>query len=112
LALRQISTQSAQVAGFALGGFLVTVLSAQGTLLFNGATFLASAMLVAWGVRPRPAARDDRPSTENRTVDHVAGRGLVPVFLLVSLVGLWWFRKAWPRPTHTRWARRRSRWGS
>ncbi|MFD1044195.1 MFS transporter, partial [Kibdelosporangium lantanae] len=89
LALRQVSIQFAQLAGFALGGFLVTVLSAYGALLANGLTFLASAGLVAIGVRARPAARRDKTSTGEPSDTNGAVITLAPIFLLVSLVGLW-----------------------
>ena len=89
LALRQISTQSAQVAGFALGGFLVAILSAYGVLLLNGATFLVSAVFVAVGVRARPAARRDKSSSTAQPDSGRAAATLAPIFLLVSLVGLW-----------------------
>jgi MFS family permease len=89
LALRQISIQSAQLAGFALGGFLVTALSAYGALLANSVTFLASAVLVAIGVRARPAARRDKASKGTPADDDRSAGRLAPIFLLVSLVGLW-----------------------
>ncbi|MEV4754257.1 MFS transporter [Micromonospora sp. NPDC049559] len=47
--------QVVQVVGFAAGGGLVAVLSLRGALLVDAATFLVSALLIARGVRPRPA---------------------------------------------------------
>jgi MFS family permease len=46
----------AQIAGFAVGGMLLTVISAQDALLLDSATFVVSAGLIAIGVRARPAA--------------------------------------------------------
>jgi hypothetical protein len=90
LAFRQMSSQFAQVGGFAAGGFLVAGLTAQGALLFNGATFLVSAVLVTVGVRARPAARHDHESsTRVNTGAAFVRPGLMPVFILVSLTGLW-----------------------
>ncbi|MET0134566.1 MAG: MFS transporter [Kibdelosporangium sp.] len=88
LALRQITSQFAQVTGFLAGGFLVAALSAPGALLLNAGTFLASAILVAVGVRARPAARHSHKSAAEPPVAR-PGRGLLPVFVLVSLTGLW-----------------------
>lgn len=56
LALRQVSVQVAQVAGFAGGGLLVATLTPRGALLVDAATFVGSAVLVALGVRSRHAA--------------------------------------------------------
>lgn len=52
--LRSASSQSAQLAGFAVGGPVVFWLTPAGGLLFDAATFLVAAALVA-GTRPRPA---------------------------------------------------------
>ncbi|MEJ8277848.1 MFS transporter [Pseudonocardia spirodelae] len=55
LALRQVSVQVAQVAGFGGGGLLVATLSASGALLVDATTFLLSAVVVAAGLRDRHA---------------------------------------------------------
>ena len=60
LALRTITSQSAQIAGFLGGGALVAVLNAHATLALNSATFLLSGIVIAAGVRRRPAARAPR----------------------------------------------------
>ncbi|MFG1637870.1 MFS transporter [Pseudonocardia alni] len=62
LALRQVSVQVAQVAGFAGGGLLVATLTPRGALLVDAATFVGSAVLVALGVRSRHAAVAAGPS--------------------------------------------------
>jgi predicted MFS family arabinose efflux permease len=54
--LDNIVGQIAQVLGFALGGPAVVVLSAPGALLVDAATFAVSGVLLAVGVRHRPAA--------------------------------------------------------
>jgi MFS family permease len=53
--LRAVVGQISQVAGFAGGGFLVTLLTPYGALAVNAASFAASAALLMVGVRSRPA---------------------------------------------------------
>jgi len=55
-ALGNVSYQAGLVAGFAVGGTLVTVLGTREALLIDAATFLVSALIVRLGVRRRPAA--------------------------------------------------------
>lgn len=55
LALQQITTQAATVAGFLLGGVLLTVIGARPALLVNAASFAVSAFLIAGLPRPAPA---------------------------------------------------------
>ncbi|MFL6144768.1 MAG: MFS transporter [Labedaea sp.] len=57
LALRQMTNQAAQLAGFAGGGLLLTVLGPYLALGLNAGTFAIGAFAVALGVRRRPAAR-------------------------------------------------------
>ncbi len=57
-ALTQTVNQAAQVVGFLAGGALVALISTEGALLVNAATFAVSALLLAAGVRER-----GRPST-------------------------------------------------
>lgn len=54
-AVRQITGQTAQVAGFAAGGAVLVVLTPPVTLAINAATFGVSALLVRLGVAARPA---------------------------------------------------------
>jgi MFS family permease len=54
-ALRLMSSQAAQVGGFALGGILVAALDPRGALLVDAATYVVSAVLI--GVFLRSAAR-------------------------------------------------------
>lgn len=59
LAVRQITGQAAQVAGFALGGVLVALLSPPVALALNAASFAVSAVVLRVGLanRPAPAAQ-------------------------------------------------------
>ena len=61
LAVRQMSTQVAQVAGFGAGGLLVAAVHPAGALAIDAATFVTSAAIVTIGVRPRPVAAENRP---------------------------------------------------
>ena len=61
-AVLNITTQAAQIAGFAFGGLLVAVVGTGGALLLDAGTFVASAVLVWAWVRRRPASiGDDGP---------------------------------------------------
>lgn len=68
--LDNIVAEVTQVAGFALGGVLVMTLSPSGVLLIDAATFVASALLIATGVRrgAAPAASGPRASWAADTV--------------------------------------------
>lgn len=55
-ALGNVTTQTGQVVGFALGGIAVSVLSPSTALLIDAATFLFSAGLLAIRLRRRPSA--------------------------------------------------------
>ncbi|RZT84414.1 transmembrane secretion effector [Pseudonocardia sediminis] len=61
-AVRQITGQTAQVAGFATGGAVLVVLSPSATLAINAATFGLSALLVRLGVGARPAPARGGPA--------------------------------------------------
>jgi MFS family permease len=60
LAVRQITSQTAQLVGFATGGLIVAAVSPSVALLGNAVTFALSALVVRAGVadRPRPGAAD------------------------------------------------------
>src|SRR5262249_17906313 len=47
--------QTAQVAGFAVGGLIVEIIGARSALLVDSGTFLLSALILLVGTRPRPA---------------------------------------------------------
>ncbi|OLF05352.1 hypothetical protein BLA60_36625 [Actinophytocola xinjiangensis] len=57
LALRTVTNQSAQVAGFLGGGALVAMMEPQLALGLNAVTFLVAALVLTTGVAHRPAAR-------------------------------------------------------
>ncbi|WP_219416347.1 MFS transporter [Pseudonocardia nigra] len=65
LAVRQITSQTAQLVGFATGGLLVAAISPSLALLGNALTFALSAVLVRVGVarRPRPGGSDAASDT-------------------------------------------------
>jgi MFS family permease len=56
LAVRQITSQTAQLAGFATGGLLVAAVSPAVALLGNAVSFALSAVVVRIGVAERPAS--------------------------------------------------------
>ncbi|ALG12395.1 MFS transporter [Kibdelosporangium phytohabitans] len=57
LAVRNVTVQSSQVAGFAGGGLLVSLLDPYLALGLDAATFALSALIIQVGVRWRPSAR-------------------------------------------------------
>ena len=57
MAIRQMTIQGAQLAGFAGGGLLIAALTPSTALVLDAATFVASALLVRFGVRARASAR-------------------------------------------------------
>jgi hypothetical protein len=97
MALRQVTGQTAQLLGFAAGGGVLAILEPHIGLLINAATFVASAVWVAIGVRGRPAAQratattTPRPAPSGRAPRRAGRRGLVPVPLvvLVCVIGLY-----------------------
>lgn len=56
MAIRNITNQSGQVLGFAAGGVLVSAINPYTALVLDAVTFLASAALLRFGVKSRPAA--------------------------------------------------------
>lgn len=87
LALRQMTIQSAQIAGFLAGGALAQWISPSGGLAVNAASFAAAAALARLGVRRRPA-----PASRAAVVQGAAG-GVAMVWRdpgLRSLTGLCW----------------------
>ncbi|SMD27433.1 MFS transporter [Kibdelosporangium aridum] len=89
VALRQVGIQTAQIAGFALGGIAVAALTPQLVLLVNATTFIVSAVLVGTCVRARASARAGRVDKAGADQPEPAKRSsLVPVYLIVGLTGL------------------------
>lgn len=89
--VRQITNQTAQLAGFAGGGAVVALLGTSQALAADALTFLASAALIGFGVRARPAASPDGDGP--RSVLQQLGAGARIIWRdprLRSLVGLAW----------------------
>ncbi|GAA4942934.1 MFS transporter [Streptomonospora halophila] len=71
-AIFQLTSQAGTLVGLAAGGWVVAVIGANSTVMYNGLTFLVSAAIVYAGVRRRPAPhqdRDARPSLWQVTRD-------------------------------------------
>jgi MFS family permease len=62
-AIAQLTIQVGTVAGYAVGGVIVAFLGVRTALLADAATFVASGLLVGFGVRKRLAARADGRKT-------------------------------------------------
>jgi MFS family permease len=73
LALRGMTIQSAQLAGFACGGVLVAALTPYWALVVDALTFLASALLVRTGVRHPAAVSPPTSSRESARGSVLAG---------------------------------------
>ncbi|MGI5129449.1 MFS transporter [Pseudonocardia sp. CA-107938] len=71
LVLRQISSQIAQVGGFAVGGLAVALLQPAGALLIDVATFVVSAVLVRFGTAARARPDGHRRPAAVRAVTYV-----------------------------------------
>ncbi|MFC4591446.1 MFS transporter [Sphaerisporangium corydalis] len=70
----RIVSQTAQLAGFAMGGLLLALVPARTVLALTVATFLASALLLRLGTHPRPART--LPNHNTGPGDEVDGTGL------------------------------------
>lgn len=89
LALRQMTVQIAQVAGFGFGGILVGVLSSSGALLVDALTFGFSALIIAVGVRPVRAVKERTPTEVTNDVQRSGlDLRLMAPFVLGALIGL------------------------
>jgi MFS family permease len=64
--LFQMTTQTAQLVGFAVGGLAVAGLGPYGALAVDAATFAISALVVRFGVRHRPAPSHPTDSADAR----------------------------------------------
>lgn len=74
LAVRQITTQSGQLAGFAVGGVVVAALGSEPALLVDAASFLAAAVIVRVGLADRPPpSRAAGPPARTRICADVIG---------------------------------------
>jgi MFS family permease len=70
--MMRMVAQSAQIAGYGVGGLLLTVVSPRGALAFDAASFLASALLVRIGLARRRARRG-RAGVGSMTGDSLRG---------------------------------------
>ncbi len=91
MALRQITNQAAELAGFGLGGILSASFSPQICLGVDLATFAASALLVGCFVQSRPAAS---PSGRNHSITAGAkmlwGEPRQRAIVLTTVLGLFY----------------------
>jgi predicted MFS family arabinose efflux permease len=76
-AVTMTTYQTGQVVGFAIGGAMVAALGARVCLLADAATFVASALLVRFGVRARAAANREPGRVFAPIADAAAGLKLV-----------------------------------
>jgi MFS family permease len=76
-AISQTTLQVGMVSGYAIGGLVVAFLGIRTALLADAATFLASAVLVRFGVRRRPAAASPAVRRPSRFAEMAAGVRLV-----------------------------------
>lgn len=77
VAVSQTALQTGMVAGFALGGIVVTALHVSGALAVDAVTFAASALLVRFGVLRRAAAAGHAETAGSRFGEIAAGVRLV-----------------------------------
>lgn len=90
LALRNITSQSAQLAGFAGGGALMVAVDPHVALLVDALTFLLSALLVRHGVAARPAAASGGPRRSPLAAIGVGARIAFGTATLRALVLFTW----------------------
>jgi MFS family permease len=88
MAVRNISSQAAQLVGFGGGGALVAVLRPSTGLSIDASTFALSAVLIAVGVKARPAAAAARTSLISAVIDGTRVVRRDPA--LRALLGLCW----------------------
>jgi predicted MFS family arabinose efflux permease len=84
--LRMITNQLGQVAGFAVGGALVTVLNPRWALRVDACSFALSALVIAYGTRGSTAAAPER-----RAVPGDPGLGLSAVVRVLRADRHLWF---------------------
>jgi MFS family permease len=70
MSLRNVTTYSAQLAGFAGGGLLIAVLNPYLGLAIDSLTFVLSAALLWTGIHRRPAVRSSGAETEPTSILH------------------------------------------
>ncbi|GGN68267.1 MFS transporter [Actinoplanes lobatus] len=96
-ALQQTASQTAQVVGYLAGATLAVALTPRIALGLDVLTFLFSALLVAFGVRPRPATNPDGGRTHllretgegfRLVFSHPLLRSIVTVVLTVTIFAI------------------------
>ncbi|WP_410658475.1 MFS transporter [Amycolatopsis sp. lyj-112] len=75
LAVRTITIQTAQLAGFGGGGLVIGLVKPQWGLVIDAVTFVVSALLVSTGVRRRAPAAAAESSVKSRLVRAFSGDG-------------------------------------
>ncbi|QWF80996.1 MFS transporter [Amycolatopsis sp. CA-230715] len=88
LGLRQITNQAVQVAGFGVGGVLVTAIGAGPVLLIDAGTFVVSAAVLGLAVAARPAARRGKAERASGRAPRRPDRRLLAVFMVGAVIGL------------------------
>jgi predicted MFS family arabinose efflux permease len=93
MGVRSMTVQSAQLAGFAGGGLLLTTLDPHVALAIDAATFLASAAFVRFGLYARPAAAGEQRKSFFASISSggrlvFASSGLRTLVLFTWLMGL------------------------
>ena len=117
-AVTMTTYQAAQVAGFVAGGAVVGAFGARAAVLADAGTFLASAGLLALGVRGRPAPAAGRLTLGRQAVRVPMLLGWLSAFCNVPegiavplpalrAAGRLTHARSWPRP---RWGPRLARW--
>jgi hypothetical protein len=76
-AIGNVTQMFGQVAGFAGAGLLVAALQPRASLALNAVTFVVSAVIIAAGVRARPAAKGERAAVGALFSDAAAGLRLI-----------------------------------
>lgn len=90
-AVRQMTVQIGQLAGFAVGGTIVAVIGTTDALALDAITFLLSAALIRFGVTPRQAPASSLPQASSHLGRLAVGARVVWANpRLRSLVGLAW----------------------
>ena len=77
LAINASTAQATQVVGYLAGATLAVAINPQLGIALDAVSFVVSAALIAWGIRPRPAAAD---RTERRHLLRETGEGFRLVF--------------------------------
>lgn len=97
MAIRSITIQSAQMAGFAGGGLLIAVFNPYVVLLVDAVTFFGSALLIRTKLQHRPAANRQREDGVRRSWRSSAGetwgllfadRGMRALVLMLWLMAI------------------------